>query len=151
MNAKSNSEPMYSSPEQIALLRRVRGEAVTPPGGWLQAGRQARALPQRLLAEKLGIKRQAWAQLETSEAREAISLYSLRRAAAALDFDLVYFLVPRAEAPVVVAASAPRVVADETAAPVAAAADAPRVAADETAASAESARWADTELPTELR
>jgi hypothetical protein len=43
------------------------------------------------------------------------------------------------------------VVADETAAPVAAAADAPRVAADETAASAESARWADTELPTELR
>ncbi len=124
---------MFSSDEQLALLRKARGATPTPPGGWLQAGRQARALPQRLLAEKLGIKRQAWAQLETSEAREAISLYSLRRAAVALDFDLVYFLVPRAEAPLV------------------ASADTPHAAAEAPVTSGQSLAWAETELPTELR
>ncbi len=66
-----------------------------PAGGWLRAARRSQAVSQQQLADKLGFKRQAWAQLETSEAREAISLYSLRRAAGALGYDLVYYLVPR--------------------------------------------------------
>ena len=45
-----------------------------------------------------GTKRQAWAQLELSEQRDAISLYSLRKAARALDCDVVYYLVPHAGA-----------------------------------------------------
>jgi transcriptional regulator with XRE-family HTH domain len=52
-------------------------------------------MTQQQLATKLDFKRQAWAQLETSEARGAISLYSLRRAADALGYDFVYFLVPK--------------------------------------------------------
>lgn len=71
------------------------GEGLTPVGGWLRAVRKARGVSQQQLAEKLGFKRQAWAQLEASEAREAISLYSLRRAADALGCDMVYYLVPR--------------------------------------------------------
>lgn len=71
------------------------GGTPRPAGGWLRAGRKAQGVSQQQLAEKLGFKRQAWAQLESSEAREAISLYSLRRAADALGYDLVYYLVPR--------------------------------------------------------
>lgn len=73
------------------------GGPPAPIGGWLRAGRKARGVSQQQLAEKLGFKRQAWAQLEASEAREAISLYSLRRAADALGYDLVYYLAPRDE------------------------------------------------------
>jgi transcriptional regulator with XRE-family HTH domain len=63
---------------------------------------------QQALADALGCKRQACAQLERSEARGAISLYSLRKAAAAMDCELVYALVPRgANAPQSEAAGAP--------------------------------------------
>jgi len=52
---------------------------------------------QSTVAEKLGIKRQAYANFETGEVRSTISLASLRRAAQAMDCELVYHLVPRTE------------------------------------------------------
>jgi transcriptional regulator with XRE-family HTH domain len=73
------------------MLRRLE----PPANGWLRAVREAQAVTQHSLAGKLGCKRQAWAQLEQSEARGAISLYSLRRAAEALGCELVYALVPK--------------------------------------------------------
>jgi predicted DNA-binding mobile mystery protein A len=66
-----------------------------PADGWLRQVRRARGVTQQALADALGCKRQACAQLERSEARGAISLYSLRKAAAAMDCELVYALVPR--------------------------------------------------------
>lgn len=66
-----------------------------PAEGWLRQVRLARGVTQQALADALGCKRQACAQLERSEARGAISLYSLRKAAAAMDCELVYALVPR--------------------------------------------------------
>jgi predicted DNA-binding mobile mystery protein A len=48
------------------------------------------------LARRLGLTRQAVAQMERSEADGSIRLETLRRAAAALDCELVYALVPRA-------------------------------------------------------
>ncbi len=42
--------------------------------------------------------RRAYADLESAEARGAISLKSLHRAAGAMDCDLVYFVVPRSPA-----------------------------------------------------
>jgi predicted DNA-binding mobile mystery protein A len=66
-----------------------------PADGWLRQVRRARGVTQQSLADALGCKRQACAQLERSEARGAISLYSLRKAAAAMDCELVYALVPR--------------------------------------------------------
>ena len=81
--------------QQIQALRTLRDTLPRPARGWLRAVREAVGLAQHHPAKKLGIKRQAWPQLEESEARESISVSSLRRAAAALDCDLVYFLVPR--------------------------------------------------------
>lgn len=121
---------------------KLPGEA--PPGGWLRAARLARGVAQQALADKLGCARQAWAQLEASEARGAISLYSLRRAAGALGYDVVYYLVPKpgADAPPGRPARedtsgdrAPDGVADPSPPPVAPA----------------EAYWPESELPTELR
>jgi transcriptional regulator with XRE-family HTH domain len=61
----------------------------------LRAVRVANGVSQSELAAKLGFKRQAWAQFEASEARGAISLASLRRAADALGCDFFYHVVPR--------------------------------------------------------
>lgn len=48
------------------------------------------------LARRLGLTRQAIAQMERSEADGSIRLETLRRAAEALDCELVYALVPKA-------------------------------------------------------
>ena len=93
--ARSKGEPWGEEKASLELAR----DAVTPPAvGWIRAVREWRGTRQKDLAAQLGTKRQAWAQLELSEQRDAISLYSLRKAARALDCDVVYYLVPRAGA-----------------------------------------------------
>lgn len=82
--------------QQIAPLHAARAAARRPVHGWLRAIRESAALTQAALATKLGLSRQSYAALETSEARGAISLSSLQRAAEAMDCELVYFVVPRA-------------------------------------------------------
>ncbi|MFZ9454165.1 MAG: helix-turn-helix domain-containing protein [Bacteroidia bacterium] len=66
-----------------------RQAARTPAGGWIRAVREWRGTRKKDLAARLGTQRQAWAQLELSEQRDAISLYSLRKAARALGCDVV--------------------------------------------------------------
>jgi predicted DNA-binding mobile mystery protein A len=73
----------------------VRAVAAKPARGWLRAVREAIGLTQVEVAEKISIKRQSYAQLESAEEEGAISLSSLRRAAEALDCELIYFIVPR--------------------------------------------------------
>lgn len=82
--------------QHIAPLAAARTAARRPVHGWLRAIRESTALTQAALAQKLGLTRQSYAALETSEARGAISLSSLQRAADAMDCELVYFVVPRA-------------------------------------------------------
>jgi predicted DNA-binding mobile mystery protein A len=66
-----------------------------PARGWLRALREAIGLSQAEVAARAGVKRQSLAQFEAAEERGSISLSSLRRAAAAMDCDLAYFIVPR--------------------------------------------------------
>ena len=44
------------------------------------------------------MRRQSFAQFETAEEKGAISIGSLRRAAGAMDCELIYFVVPRGPA-----------------------------------------------------
>jgi predicted DNA-binding mobile mystery protein A len=76
-------------------LRAGRDAAVVPARGWLRAVREATGITQAEIARRVGIKRQSYAQLEEAEQKEGISLGSLRRAAEAMDCDLVYYLVPK--------------------------------------------------------
>ena len=66
-----------------------------PSEGWLRASRLTLGQSQAQVAGKIGIKRQAYANFETGEVRSTISLATLRRAAGAMDCDLVYYLVPK--------------------------------------------------------
>lgn len=75
-----------------------------PKTGWLQAVRQTLGQSQAQVAGKIGVRRQAYAGFESGEVRSTISLGSLRRAAEAMDCELVYFLRPKA------GASAPQMV-----------------------------------------
>ena len=66
-----------------------------PSGGWLRTVRQALGLTQATVSAKAGVSQQAYAQFENGEINSTISLGRLRHAAAAMDCELVYFLMPR--------------------------------------------------------
>jgi predicted DNA-binding mobile mystery protein A len=66
-----------------------------PPHGWVRAIREALGMSGAALASRMGTTAGAVTRLEQSEARDRIRLDTLRRAADALECDLVYLLVPR--------------------------------------------------------
>src|SRR5882672_627813 len=65
-----------------------------PSGGWLRAVRQALGMTTRQLAKAVGVTQAAVVDAERSEAKDDITLATLRRYATALDCELVYALVP---------------------------------------------------------
>ena len=65
-----------------------------PPRGWIRAMREAFGMTTRQLAQRIGKVQSAVVEMEKSEARDSISLATLRQAAEALDCTLVYALVP---------------------------------------------------------
>lgn len=77
------------------MLGAARLPAAVPARGWLRAVREAVGLTQVDVATKAGVKRQSYAQFENAEERGSISIASLRRAAEAMDCELVYFVLPR--------------------------------------------------------
>jgi predicted DNA-binding mobile mystery protein A len=76
-------------------LSAARAAGAKPARGWLRAVREAVGLSQAEVAGKMTVKRQSYAQFEEAEERGSISLASMRRAAEAMDCELVYFVVPR--------------------------------------------------------
>jgi len=73
--------------QRIEPLNAARTAATVPSRGWLRAVREA---------ERAAVKRQSYAQFEAAEEKGSISVASLRRAAEAMDCELVYFVVPKA-------------------------------------------------------
>lgn len=65
-----------------------------PPKGWVRAIRDALGMSGSQLAKRMNVSPQAVNALEQSEASETARLETLRKAAAALDCELVYALVP---------------------------------------------------------
>src|SRR6478752_5998646 len=66
-----------------------------PRLGWVRAVRDALGMSTRQLASRMRVTQPTVVQLEQSEANGTIQLATLRRAADALDCELVYALVPR--------------------------------------------------------
>ena len=76
---------------------RANHDALTiPRGGWLRAIRRALNMSLDDVAVRLGVTRSSVARLEASEKSGTIQLDSLRRAAAALNCELAYVLIPKA-------------------------------------------------------
>ena len=65
-----------------------------PPKGWVRAIRDALGMSGSQLAKRMNVSPQAVNALEQSEASETARLETLRKAAAALNCQLVYALVP---------------------------------------------------------
>lgn len=80
---------------RLQPLRENHSATAVPRGGWLRVIRQALGMTRNDMATRLGITPSTVARIEASEQRETIQLDTLRRAAAALDCELVYALVPR--------------------------------------------------------
>ena len=66
-----------------------------PQRGWVKAIREALGMTTAQLAKRLGVSQPRVVGIEQAEAKGAITLDSLERAAHALDCRLVYALVPR--------------------------------------------------------
>ena len=82
---------------RLPLLREAAEELrrQTPRSGWVKAIRSALGMSDRSFAKRLGIQHGSMQELERNEQKGSVTLGSLRRAAAALDADLVYAIVPR--------------------------------------------------------
>ena len=88
--------PRHSAHHLDRDLDRIRAAALAvPPGGWLRAIREALGMSMAQLGRRMGLPRQGVLALERREASGAVSLKTLREAAAALDAELVYAIVPR--------------------------------------------------------
>jgi predicted DNA-binding mobile mystery protein A len=81
--------------DQTTGIRQAKTVPERPTRGWLRATREGLGLSHEDVARKLGTSKQAYAQLEESEQRGAISLKSLERAAEAMGCQFAYFLVPQ--------------------------------------------------------
>jgi predicted DNA-binding mobile mystery protein A len=73
------------------LGRAAAGEITS----WVRAVRQAVGMPALELARRMGVQEQEVYRMERAEAKSRIELGSLRRAAEALDCELIYALTPR--------------------------------------------------------
>lgn len=78
---------------RLAPLRDVN--FTRPPHGWLRAMREALGMTTRQLAQRMDRVQSVVVDTEKSEARESITLTSLRQAAEAMDCVLVYAIVPK--------------------------------------------------------
>ena len=95
--------PQLFNPMQGLLLRQVDAKLAPwrdlqrrpPAAGWLRVVRRALGMSAAQLADRLSISRQSLAALERREQEGTVTLEALSKAAAALDCDLVYALVPR--------------------------------------------------------
>ncbi len=66
-----------------------------PPRGWIRFIRKALNMSSKALARRIGISQGSMSEAEKSEENDSISLSKLKRAANALNCDLVYYLLPR--------------------------------------------------------
>jgi predicted DNA-binding mobile mystery protein A len=80
---------------RVRPFRALMSRADAPGGSWICAIREALAMPPQVAARRAGLTRQSLLALEQSERDGTVSLNTLRKAAEALDAELVYAIVPR--------------------------------------------------------
>ena len=74
---------------------RSLGDLGRPNKGWIRAIRDALGMSGTELAARMGVSQQVVSEIERSEQQSTAKLATLARAAAAMDCDLVYALVPQ--------------------------------------------------------
>lgn len=68
---------------------------VQTSAGWIQSARLALGMSLRQLAERVGVSASALTNFEKREQTDAVSLATLKKAANAMDMELVYYFKPK--------------------------------------------------------
>ena len=95
MDTKLKNIRLRQLDSKLSAARRC-APADPPRHGWIRAIREALGMTSPQLAKRLGATRQGVADLERREVLGTVTLGALRRAADALDCNVVYAVVPRA-------------------------------------------------------
>lgn len=82
--------------KQLSKFRPLLSEQI-PDGGWFRAIRSALKIPRSVIANKMRMSNEAVRQLEMREKAGRVTINAMREAAAAMDMQFVYALVPRSE------------------------------------------------------
>lgn len=94
MKTSSKQLAIEQLDEKFRRLRSIR-RIPFPEQGWLRSVRLALGMSLKQLGARLGITPQSAREIEERERSGSITLRSLREAAAAMELDLVYALIPR--------------------------------------------------------
>lgn len=80
---------------QLREWQAVSQKYKRPREGWVKTVRKALGMTAQQLALRMGLMRSRIVQLEEAEKHDAITLKTLKRAAEAMDCELVYAIVPK--------------------------------------------------------
>ncbi|SRR5581483_6613764 len=94
MNKRLSAIQVRQLEERLDKFRDLE-QMRAPPDGWIRTLRQALGMTTEQMAARMGITRQAVLQLELAERRRTATWSSLRKAADAMDSEVVYAIVPR--------------------------------------------------------
>lgn len=94
MRAKDRAKARLHLDKRLKTMGKQHAFA-RPPRGWVKAIRESLGMTAEQLGRRMGVSRQRALELEASEARGAVTLESLERAAQALECHLVYTFMPR--------------------------------------------------------
>ncbi|MCU1491975.1 MAG: antitoxin, family [Acidimicrobiaceae bacterium] len=114
MNTKHAAMARRALDQRTSRLTDAEMSAL-PAGGWIRAVREALGMSTSRLGQRMGVTRQAVLKFEKQEIEGSIGLSTLRRAAEALDCQLVYAFVPKNSLDETVRAQARRVAIAELA------------------------------------
>jgi len=81
--------------QQLDKIRAIKSYASPPQNGWVRSLRKALGMTTQQLATRLNVQRSRVIQIEHNELEGRITLSGLKKAAAALDCELIYALVPK--------------------------------------------------------
>jgi DNA-binding XRE family transcriptional regulator len=87
----------YEGVQEMVKGLIMAGKCERPRIGWLKLYRRSHKLTAGELAKRMGVTRHVPLRFEKAEARDAITLRSLRKMACAMDMELVYGLIPKAK------------------------------------------------------
>lgn len=92
MNSRQPALARKQLERRLAPLRAL--QLAAPPRGWIKAIRESLGMTARQLASRMGTAPSRVAAIEQAEVRGAVTVQTLRKAAAAMNCAFVYALVP---------------------------------------------------------
>jgi predicted DNA-binding mobile mystery protein A len=93
MRAQDRATARKHLDKRLNILRNA--SFAQPSRGWVKAIREALGMTTRQLARRIGVGQSRAVDIEKAEVTGSLTLDSLKRAARALECELVYALVPR--------------------------------------------------------